>query len=154
MARHRLHGTWSIFGATSLGGFHEGQILLRLTPAQRPMNRVKSRSLEQIAHTGLQLARFGVRNATMPTLEQLQQRKQELEEKLHAGDLAVEVTLLQIDRAISSRVRKVQHSQLRLEAVKQAVSVGMDKDQARRLNNKAAAKNLAELRAKRLLNRF
>jgi hypothetical protein len=90
----------------------------------------------------------------MPTLEQLQQRKQELEEKLHAGDLAVEVTLLQIDRAISSRVRKVQHSQLRLEAVKQAVSVGMDKDQARRLNNKAAAKNLAELRAKRLLNRF
>lgn len=90
----------------------------------------------------------------MATLRQLQMRKQELEEKLHAGDLTVEATLEQIDRAISSRTLKVQHSQQRLEAVKQAVGAGMDKDKARRINNKAAAKTLAELRAKRLLNRF
>jgi len=90
----------------------------------------------------------------MPTLQQLQMRKQELEEKLHAGDMTVEVKLEQIDRAISSRTRKVQNSKLRLEAVKQAVAAGMDKDQARRVNNKAAAQKLAEMRAKRLLNRF
>jgi len=90
----------------------------------------------------------------MTTLRQLQMRKQELEDKLHAGDLSVEDTLAQIDRAISSRTLKVQHSQLRLEAVKQAVAVGMDKDAARRINNKVAAKKLAEDRAKRLLNRF
>ena len=91
---------------------------------------------------------------TMTTLRQLQMRKQELEDKLHAGDLSVEDTLAQIDRAISSRTLKVQHSQLRLEAVKQAVAAGMDKDAARRINNKAAAKKLAEDRAKRMLNRF
>ena len=91
---------------------------------------------------------------TMTTLRQLQMRKQELEDKLHAGDLSVEDKLAQIDRAISSRTLKVQHSQLRLEAVKQAVAAGMDKDAARRINNKAAAKKLAEDRAKRMLNRF
>jgi len=90
----------------------------------------------------------------MTTLRQLQVRKLELEEKLHAGDLSVESTLEQIDRAISSRTLKVQHSQLRLEAVKQAVASGMDKDQARRINNRAAAKKLAEFRAKQMLNRF
>ncbi len=90
----------------------------------------------------------------MTTLRQLQARKKELEEKLHAGDLSVEPRLEQIDRAISSRTLKVQHSQQRLEAVKQAVAVGMDKDKARRTNNKDAAKQLAALRAKQRLNRF
>lgn len=90
----------------------------------------------------------------MATLRQLQERKQELEDRLHAGDLAVEATLKQLDRAIASRTLKVKHSQQRLDAVKQAVGAGMDKDKARRVNNKAAAKTLAELRAKRLLNRF
>ena len=90
----------------------------------------------------------------MATLRQLQMRKQELEEKLHAGDLSVETTLQQLDRAISSRTLMVQHSQQRLVAVKQAVAAGMDKDAARRVNNKAAAIKLAELRAKQILNRF
>jgi hypothetical protein len=90
----------------------------------------------------------------MPTLQQLQMRKLELEEKLHAGDLTVEGKLAQIDRAISSRTLKVQHSQLRLEAVKTAVAAGMDKDEARRITNKKAAKKLSEMRTKRLLNRF
>ena len=90
----------------------------------------------------------------MPTLQQLQERKQELEEKLRAGDLSVEATLAQIDRAITSRTLKVQNSQTRMEIVKRAVAAGMDKDKARRINVKASVKKLAELRAKRLLNRF
>jgi ATP-dependent protease HslVU (ClpYQ) ATPase subunit len=90
----------------------------------------------------------------MPTLRQLQERRKELEEKLQAGDLSVEATLDQIDRAISSRTLKVQNSQTRMEVVKQAVAAGMDKDKARRINVKASVKKLAELRAKRLLNRF
>jgi hypothetical protein len=91
----------------------------------------------------------------MATLQQLQMRKQELEEKLHAGDLSVEGTLAQLDRAISSRALKVQHSQQRLAAVKQAVAAGMDKDVARRVNKRPpAADKLAAARAKRLLNRF
>jgi len=90
----------------------------------------------------------------MTTLKQLQARKQELEEKLHAGDLSVEDKLAQIDRTISSRTLKVQHSQLRLEAVKTAVAAGMDKDAARRINNKASAKKLAEFRLKQTINRF
>jgi hypothetical protein len=90
----------------------------------------------------------------MTTLQELQRRKQELEVKLHAGDLSVETTLQQVDRAISSRTLKIQRSQQRLAAVKQAVAAGIDKDQARRLNHKVTAKKLAEARAKRLLNRF
>jgi hypothetical protein len=92
----------------------------------------------------------------MATLQQLQMRKQELEEKLQAGDLTVEAALVQIDRAIASRTLKVQHSQQRLEAVKRAVAAGMDKDKARRITNKPtpSAKKFADLRAKKLLNRF
>jgi len=90
----------------------------------------------------------------MPTLQELKLRKQELEEKLQAGDLSVEAKLAQIDRAITSRTLKVQNSQQRMEVAKRAVAAGMDKDKARRVNVKASVKKLAELRAKRLLNRF
>ena len=95
----------------------------------------------------------------MATLEQLQAKRRELEEKLNAGDLSVETALAHTDRAISSRTLKVQHSRQRLEATKQAVAAGMDKDKARRIDNRTAdsrttAKKLAELRARRPLNRF
>ena len=90
----------------------------------------------------------------MATLQQLQQRRRELEDKLHAGDLSVEPALANIDRAISSRTLKVQHSRQRLDAAKQAVAAGVNKDEARRVGGKAAAKKLAEMRARRDLNRF
>ena len=95
----------------------------------------------------------------MPTVEQLKQRQQDLQKRLDAGDLSVQAALDQIDRAISARTLKVRQSRQRLEAVKAAVASGMDKDAARRINNKArsksaVAKALHEARAKRLLNRF
>ena len=104
----------------------------------------------------------------MATLQQLQTRKRELEDKLHAGDLSVEKALEQLDRAISARTLKVQHSRQRLEATKQAVAAGvriagctihlveagMDKDEARRIKTRAMTKKLAEVRAKQKLNRF
>lgn len=81
-------------------------------------------------------------------------RRRELEDKLHAGDLSVEPALNLIDRAISGRTLKVQHSRQRLEAAKQAVAAGMDKDEARRINTRAMAKRLAAIRAKQKLGRF
>ena len=90
----------------------------------------------------------------MATLVQLQMRKRELEAKLYAGDLSVERALEHVDRAIASRTLKVQHSRQRLEATKQAVAAGMDKDEARRVKTRATVKKLEELRAKRDLNRF
>ena len=95
----------------------------------------------------------------MPTVEQLKLRRQELQEKLDAGDLTVQPVLEQLDRAIASRTSQVQKSRSRLAGVKAAVASGMDKDAARRINNKARSKEavskaLYEARAKRLLNRF
>jgi hypothetical protein len=90
----------------------------------------------------------------MATLEQLQIRRRELEDKLCAGDLSVEPALEIIDRAISGRTLKVQHSRQRLEAAKQAVAAGMDKDEARRINSKAMAKRLAAIRARQKSGRF
>jgi len=90
----------------------------------------------------------------MATLQELQKKKRELEDQLHAGDLSVEAALGRVDRAISARTLKVQHSRQRLDAAKEAVAAGMDKDEARRINTKATAKKLAELQARRKLNRF
>ena len=90
----------------------------------------------------------------MATLYQLRIRRRELEAKLCAGDLSVEPALEQIDRAISSRTLKVHHSRQRLEATKQAVAAGVDKDAARRSKVTATARKLVEIRAKRNLNRF
>jgi hypothetical protein len=90
----------------------------------------------------------------MATLEKLQEQKRELEAKLNAGDLSVEAALERVDRAIASRTLKIQHSQKRLAAVKQAVAAGMDPDEARRARNKAAAAKLAEARKNRPLNKF
>jgi len=90
----------------------------------------------------------------MATLEQLQLRRRELEDKLCAGDLSVEPALEIIDRAISGRTLKVQHSRRRLEATKQAVAAGMNKDEARRINSKAMAKRLATIRTRQKSGRF
>lgn len=85
----------------------------------------------------------------MATLQQLKMKQRELEEKLHAGDLSVEVALGYVDRAISARTLKVQYSRQRLDAAKEAVAAGMDKDEARRINTRAVAKRVAELHARR-----
>jgi len=85
----------------------------------------------------------------MATLQQLQMRRRELEDKLNAGDLSVQRALEIVDRAISGRTLRVQHSRQRLEAVKEAVSAGMDKDDARRIKSKVMAKKLAAIRAKK-----
>ena len=90
----------------------------------------------------------------MATLEQLQTRKRELEEQLFAGDLSVEPALFHVDLAIASRTLKVQHSRQRLDAAKQAVEAGMDKDDARRIKTRATVKKLEEIRAKKILNKF
>jgi hypothetical protein len=90
----------------------------------------------------------------MATLQQLQMRRRELEARLHAGDLSVERALEIVDRAISGRTLTVAHSRQRLEAAKEAVAAGMDKDEARRINSKAMAKRLAAIRAKQKLGHF
>ena len=90
----------------------------------------------------------------MATLEKLQEQKRELEEKLNAGDLSVEAALERVDRAIAARTLKIQHSQKRLAAVKQAVAAGMDPGEARRARNKTTAAKLAEARKNRPLNKF
>ena len=93
----------------------------------------------------------------MSTLTQLQERREELQEKLEAGDLTAEAKLEQVDRAIAARTLKVKSSQERLQAVKRAVASGVDKDRARRINNRAAkdpAKKLQDALARKILNRF
>ena len=90
----------------------------------------------------------------MATLQELQARKRELEAKLQAGDLSAERALNRLDRVISARTLKVRHSRQRLSAAKEAVAAGMDKDEARRINNKAIAKKLAGMRDRPKLNRF
>lgn len=82
----------------------------------------------------------------MATLKQLHRRREELQAKLDAGDPSVESALQLVDRAISCRTLTVQHSRERLEAVKQAVASGADKDKSRRLDSRAAARKIADLR--------
>jgi hypothetical protein len=90
----------------------------------------------------------------MATLEQLLARKAELEEKLFAGDAMAEATLARIDNAIASRTRKIEHSQKRLAAVKNAVQKGMSVEAAKAVKPKSAAQQKQDERAKKPLNRF
>jgi len=90
----------------------------------------------------------------MATLEQLQARKRELEEKLHAGDLEAERALARIDNAIASRSRTIEHSQKRLAAVKNAVNKGLSVADAKAVKPKSAAQRKAAAQAKKPLNRF
>jgi len=88
------------------------------------------------------------------TLEQLQARKRELEEKLNAGNLAAELELARIDNAIASRTRTIEHSQKRLAAVKNAVKKGLSVADAKAVKPRSAAQRKAVVRAKKPLNRF
>jgi hypothetical protein len=88
------------------------------------------------------------------TLEQLQERKRELEGKLYAGDTSVEAALDQVDNAIATRTRKVQHSQQRLAAVKQAVAKGMSVADAKAVKATTTAQKKAAAKARKPLNRF
>jgi len=90
----------------------------------------------------------------MATLEQLQAQKAELEEKLHTGDLSAEGALARIDNAIASRTRKIEHSQKRLAAVKNAVDKGMLVAEAKASKPKSVAQQKAAAQAKKPLNRF
>ena len=90
----------------------------------------------------------------MATLEQLQARKAELEEKLYAGDLSAEAALARLDNAIAARTRKIEHSQKRLAAVKNAVDKGMSVADAKAVKPKSAAQKKALAQAKKPLNRF
>ena len=90
----------------------------------------------------------------MATLEKLQEQKRELEEKLDAGDLSVERALARIDAAIMARTQKIQHSQKRLGAAKNAVSAGVAPEDARKPKSTADMKKSARIRAARALNRF
>lgn len=64
----------------------------------------------------------------MATLEQLNARKRELEDKLADGDLSVEAALDRIDNAIAARTREIQYSRKRVAAVKEAVAKGVKKE--------------------------
>lgn len=90
----------------------------------------------------------------MATLEQLREKKRELEEKLEAGDLSVEPALERVDNAIASRTRTIQHSQKRLAAVKEAVNRGVSVEAAKSVKPKSAAGKKAAARARKPLNRF
>jgi hypothetical protein len=90
----------------------------------------------------------------MATLEQLQARKAELEEKFYAGDLSAEAALALIDNAIAARTRKIEHSQQRLAAVKNAVDKGMSVADAKAVKPQSAAQKKAVALAKKPLNRF
>jgi hypothetical protein len=90
----------------------------------------------------------------MATLEQLQAQKAELEEKLNAGDLSAESALARIDNAIAARTRKIEHSQKRLAAVKNAVAKGMSVADAKAVKAKTVAQKKALAQAKKPLNRF
>jgi len=90
----------------------------------------------------------------LATLEKLQAQKRELEERLSAGDLSVEPALERIDHAIAARKLKVQYSQKRLAAVKEAVKAGVPLEETRPSKAVKTAKKVAKARVKRPLNRF
>lgn len=96
---------------------------------------------------GVDAACAGASNdLAMASLKQLHRRREELQARLDAGDPSAETALQLVDRAISCRMLTVQHSRQRLEAVKEAVAAGVDKDKARRPDNRNAARKIADLR--------
>jgi hypothetical protein len=90
----------------------------------------------------------------MTTLAQLEEQKRELEAKLDAGDMSAEAALIRLDAAIRARTQKIQHSQQRLAAVKNAVGAGMSVQQAKAVKPKSAAQKKAALLARKPINRF
>jgi hypothetical protein len=90
----------------------------------------------------------------MATLATLEEKKRALEAKLMSGDLSVEPALEQIDRAIASRTRQIQHSRKRLDAVKTAVKAGVPLEDTRKKKTRADAEKIAKAQLKRPLNKF
>jgi hypothetical protein len=90
----------------------------------------------------------------MATLKQLEEQRDELEERLEAGDPAAESALARLDAAIRARLLKIQHSQKRLQAVKAAESKGVSVEQAKAAKPKSVARKKAEAKANKPVNRF
>ena len=88
----------------------------------------------------------------MATLAELEQQKRELETRLEAGDLAAEVELARVDRAISARRQKIRHSRKRLVAARDAVAAGMAPDEARKPQKRSSS--VRGKTSRRPLNRF
>ena len=68
----------------------------------------------------------------LATLEELEEKKQALEERLFAGDASVEAALEQVDRAIAARSKQINYSRRRLDAARDAVKAGMSPEEARK----------------------
>jgi len=88
----------------------------------------------------------------LATLAELELQKRELEDRLGAGDLSAEAELARVDRAISARRQKIQHSRKRLVAARDAVAAGMAPDEARKPKKRASP--ATGKTARRPLNRF
>ena len=88
------------------------------------------------------------------TLENLQEQKRELEDRLADGDLTAEAALERIDRAIASRTKTINHSRKRLQAVKAAVAKGVPLEDTRPTKVSARAKKNRTTRNKGPINRF
>ena len=89
----------------------------------------------------------------MATLAQLEEERRELEARLESGDLSAEAALVRVDAAIRSRLKKIQHSQKRLAAVKDAVAKGMPVEEAKAVKG-TSVRNKAKRRSSTPLNRF
>ncbi|MFT5503146.1 MAG: hypothetical protein ACI845_000327 [Gammaproteobacteria bacterium] len=89
----------------------------------------------------------------MATLENLQEQKRKLENRLADGDLSAEPALDRIDRAISARTQKINYSQKRLAVVKDAVAKGVAVQDMKptKIAKRASAINAKK---KQPLNRF
>jgi len=92
----------------------------------------------------------------MATLESLLEQKRDLEDRLADGDVRAEAALARIDKAIAARKLKINHSQKRVAAVKQAVSVGVPVEEARKSKpaKKNASKSASPRPGQRGVNRF
>jgi len=103
---------------------------------------------------GNRLSDFGGESFEMATLDQLQEQKRDLEERLYSGDESAESQLERVEAAIRVRTQKIQHSQKRLAAVKDAVAKGLTVDQAKSAKPESKAKKSARLVANKPVNRF
>ena len=81
----------------------------------------------------------------MATLEELEEKKRELEERLYAGDASVEARLQQLDRAIAARSRQIEYSRKRLVAARDAVRAGMSPEEVRKKQGEAGRKKKKQL---------
>ena len=87
----------------------------------------------------------------MATLEELEEKKRALEERLYAGDASAEAQLAQVDRAIAARSTQIEYSRRRLDAARDAVRAGMSPDEARK---KQGGTGKAKKSPARSINRF